>query len=410
MKRLILLAAMLLGVSAAAQFNSVRAASSGKRAHLVLDHGTTKITNAATPCTGSTCGLTLSWKKAVCDTNNQDRYPPIVLTWTDGGKLATNAWPLVIPCSQGITLNWNKKGQIIEAQWVKSTVKPTADGLAVCFTAKSTCSAVDCVTEGCIPAHTNGFDIFFQGKSSLRAASWLKGGSVVKKVKFQQAPTHVFWYGHKAPANPFGASVRRSGANPDSIETLVGRNAASTEPVTDADTAPAKANGFEVAWFLPSDQQSPTRGCFTAAGKTWATFPRAIAYTTNGALNSPITVPVCVTDSNGNNHTYNTAEFDWQLSSDGSKDVLTAATASDNLSANKGCKASKSSGVSAVARAGAAPVVSLPQPPAGTDGVTLGFPHNDFKAACWVKDGSVLGSAMPSPTGVRLSRWAGKTP
>jgi hypothetical protein len=401
----LLIAFCVLPSSASARTAKITA----KASYLSMYHGKSSLGISKAHCTKGLCadGIKLTWKAASCDSQNDDRYPPTTIVFTQNQKISPSTWPVIAPCSTGIELWWGSSDNIINAGWVGSSDKPDLSGLAICFLRSDNCSALVCVTTGCIPESTNGVDVFFQGGGKLTGATWLLGTKKDGKAKLSGSPNQVFWYGHSVPSSPFARPSKavRSGVAPVSTDTLIGRNSANTKPLTLKASAPSKADGVDFTWFLPADQKTSTRGCLTSGGATWATFPRAIAYTKGGELDAPIVIPACAKESDGSDLTFNTIKFGFAQSSDGSEEVLTSSSAINNTSANKGCNKAKSSANTSTARR-AVKNVSLEQPPAGTDGVIVGFPHDDYKAVCWTSGGSVIGT-LSQPDHVRLSAWHG---
>lgn len=179
--------------------------------------------------------------------------------------------------------------------------------------------------------------------------------------------------------------------------------------------APSQANGVDFSWYLPLYEAGIARGCHSAGASTWTSPPLAFAYTTGGALSSRVTIPTCAVDSNGTPMAFNDVNFSWRPSADGTTNTVYAAVPRFDWKSDMGCQkvlGSPPAGATTPPTAGKTqPVVSppntLPQPPAGTDGISFAFSHDDFKSSCWTQSGSVLGLPLAAPGHPRLGQWQG---
>jgi len=381
--------------------------------YVVVDNNGSSTASSQSPCSSSgACanGIRFAWTPGTC--YQGDRFAPISIVWTENQKVPAGVWPLSVPCSTGLQLSWNTHNQLIKAAWVGSQIPPTSGGLAVCWQFKSQCHTDHCVTAGCLPQHVNGVDIFFQGDDSLQAAEWQLKGQDTSSLPISGSPDDVYWYGMTPPASPFASSTGGSASESVGQPTvaILGRN--NNLPVQTMNLAPASANGVDFSWYLPLYESGPGRGCFSAGGQLWKSPPLAFAYTTGGALNSRITAPTCSVDSSGAPMSYNDVNFGWAPAANGNGNTLTSAVPRYDWNSGFGCqKASTNARASAAARGDDTPVTyppnTLPQPPAGTDGVLFSFNHDDFKSSCWTQSGTVLGRRESAPGHPRLADWQG---
>ena len=393
-------------------------ASTQRPSYLVVDNnGANSATSSSSCATSKTCanGLRLTWTAGTC--YDADRYPPVAIVWTSNQTVAPNTWPLVVGCGTGIQFSWDKNNQVTKAKWIGSGVQAKTGGLAICFQYAHECGHSICVTNGCIPAHTNGLDVFFQGGDSLQAAQWLSNGKVIGSVTLAGSANDVFWYGHALPVSAFAnnASATHHVTSPPAV-SILGRNASWHASHT-TNAAPPNANGVDFTWFLPLDQTGPNRGCFTAAGTTWAAEPVAFAYTSGGALASRVTIPMCPTDSNGNLMPFNDINFSWGPSADGTGYQLNTATPAYDRSSAMGCQPARAkhhlggalhqSKTLFTHTNDAFPAGTITQPPAGTDGILFAFHHDDFKSSCWADNGRVLSPPLSAPGHPRLGALSG---
>ncbi|GEM_PF-1878593 len=399
----------LIGTLAmAAPFSVVsQAAGTNRVSYVSFDNNGSAAGTDQSPCdaTGSCAnGVSFSWSKGTC--YDDDRYPPVVIVFTVNHKVPANTWPLVAPCSTGLQISWNSKNTLTGAMWLGAQDPPTSDGLAVCWH-RHQCNAIHCVTAGCLPQHTNGVDIFFQGGESIQSAQWLNQNGVARSVSLPSAANDVFWYGSTPPSTPFSSSDASKGAThaTTTLPTvdLVGRASHHARITTKA--APSDASGVDFSWYLPLDQSGPDRGCFNAGGQSWSAFPNAFEYTTNGVLNSRVTVPTCPVDATGALMPFNDVHFSWSPAANGSGDVLTAATPRYDWSSKIGCQNGLTS--NRPMPTSPFPSTTLPQPPPDTNGVVVSFHRDDFKSSCWTGRGQVLAPALSAPGHSRLGQWQG---
>jgi hypothetical protein len=200
--------------------------------------------------------------------------------------------------------------------------------------------------------------MFFQANEGLTGAEWLKNGKVWRSIPVTARAENVYWYGYSPPASnlavPHQSQPRRSAATSPTL-ALLGRYPNLQDAVT-TNGSPAAADGIDFAWFLPLDQRHDSyRGCFNAAGTWWTAPAVAYEYTTQGYLNSRVSVLTCPLDSQGLPLHFNHLDFSWRRSADGTENVLTSLAGNFN---NTG-------GVWWL------PAEALQQPPAGIDGLFL---------------------------------------
>jgi hypothetical protein len=327
--------------------------------------------------------------------------------------MASNSWPYTVPCSTGIQLWWNSYYKLTKAAWVGSQIAPTADGLAVCFN-PGQCNAGHCVTAGCLPAHTDGFDLFFQSSDSLVSASWLKGSIVTGSIPVSDSANDVFWYGHVPPASPYSTPSTPSagvGIKLPSTPTgnILGRTATGSPQALET-IAPSVADTVEFSWYLPGYESAPSQGCVTVNGMTWASPSQAFAYTLGGALDARVTLPTCAERADGTGMSFNTIDFSWEPSAGGTGHVLHRAAPEFDWSSNSGCQKVLVGSAAPVASAGTPttyPPNTLAQPPAGTDGVVFGISWDDYKSACWASGSKVIPPTLAAPGHPRLLLWQG---
>ena len=341
-----------------------------------LDSQGASLGTSSSPCTRAGCanGIRFEWTSAVC--YDGDRYPPVVLVWTLQHKVLTDHWPIVAPCSTGFQFSWDNKNILTTAAWLHSK-DPTAEFRR--FTKHW--------------QRPDGLDMFFQANEGLTGAQWLKNGKVWRSIPVTSRAENVYWYGYTPPASnlvvPPQSHSRRAAATSPTL-ALLGRYPNLQDAVT-TNGSPAAANGIDFAWFLPLDQRHDSyRGCFKAEGTWWAAPAVAYEYTTQGYLNSRVSVLTCPLDSQGLPLHFNHLDFSWRRSADGTENVLTSLAGNFN---NTG-------GVWWL------PAEALRQPPAGTDGLFFGFHHDDFQAATWMLDRAPLQTVRP-PAHTRMAIWRG---
>lgn len=363
------------------------------QSYVVLDHHGVPMGNDASACsdsTGCATGIRFEWKRGSCF--NSDRYPPIVIVWTVNHKVTPGTWPVIAPCSTGIRLAWGTQNHLTKATW-RHAADPTGDGLAVCFQHAGQCSHAHCVTAGCLPEGVDGVDIFFQGADVLKATEWMRQGKPIGSAPMGGPADDVFWYGSTPPASAFPRSRPSSVAHTvkhdlqSPTAALLGRDGRNY-PQTTTSTAPSDANGIDIAWFLPLNQaRGPKRGCYSAGGTQWTSPPVAFEYLSSGALNARVDALTCPRDTYGNLLHFNHAVFSFAPSSDGTTNVLTSASANfDGQSL---------------------PSSTIPQPPAGTDGLVTGFHRDNYQNTAWATQGVPFASTLPAPGHTRLVTWHG---
>ena len=391
-------------------------ASSQRLSYLVVDNSGANSASNSSPCaTPKTCanGLRLTWAAGTC--YDSDRYPPVAVVWTTNQTVAPNTWPLVVGCGTGIQFTWDKNDHVTKAKWIGSGIQGKTGGLAICYQYAHECGHSICVTNGCIPAHVNGLDVFFQGGDSLQAAEWTSNGKAIGSAALSGPANDVFWYGHALPVSPFAdhAPATHHVASPPAV-SILGRNGSWHASHT-TNAAPSNANGVDFTWFLPLDQKGPNRGCYRAGGSTWAAEPVAFAYTSSGALAARVTIPTCPTDSSGSLMPFNDINFSWGASPDGSSYQINAATPGYDWSSTMGCQPAHAkhhalSGQSKAVYAQtteAFPPGTIAQPPSGTDGILFAFHHDDFKSSCWADNGRILSPPLAAPGHPRLGALSG---
>jgi hypothetical protein len=168
-----------------------------------------------------------------------------------------------------------------------------------CYSAEATeCNAGECITTGCIPNNTNGVDIFFQGGESPKSATWLANGRADGALTIPGSPNNIFWYGYPPPATPFPSGSGVSGTRASPAVTITGRSS-NGKPDIETRTAPTQANDVDFTWYLPNYESGSDRGCTTVNGQWWSSPALSNAYSTNGVLSGPVTVPHCPTSSGG---------------------------------------------------------------------------------------------------------------
>ena len=366
---------------------------------------TTSDVSAASPCTSKTCanGIRFTWAAESC--YQGDRYLPIALVWTSKGTVSTKAWPLTAPCSSGFEFSWDKYDQLSSAKWLRARSSASKAGLAVCFQYANQCNAGHCVTAGCLPKHTTGVDLFFQGGDSPTGATWLVNGKPDGTISLTGSPNNVFWYGYTPPASPFATSAPTSTSSRPAV-TITGRTGGGNPQVTN-DVPPSSATGVDMTWYQPSYDPSGQRGCHQVNGQYWTSPPLAFAYTTNGQLNSPVTVPMCPVESGNVPSPFSDILFSWTSGSSGS--TLTSAHAFYDQLYNEGCQGNHS----LPSKSWTDPVPSdvpqntVQQPPPGANGLVFAFSHDDFKSSCWRQDHVVMLPALDQPGHPRMGVFQG---
>jgi hypothetical protein len=406
-----------LAVSSAVPVTARSLPVTHRPSYVVLDNNGAAAQTNRSPCSPAACanGIQFSWDAATC--YQGARFAPIAIVWTINQRVPANSWPLTVPCSTGLQLWWDGKNQLTKAAWVNSRLPRTAAGLAVCFQRAKQCSPGHCVTAGCLPAHVNGADIFFQGGDTLQAAEWLLNGREMGQTATPNDGNDVFWYGRTPPASPFatnpaGATVRHNGSGTPAVAVL-GRTR-HNKPMQTTNSAPAGTEGVDFAWYLPLYESGPSRGCHTAGAQAWTSPPLAFAYTAGGELNSRVTIPTCPLDDTGAPMTFNNINFSWKASPGGTTSEAYSAVAGLDANSHVGCQSASGSATALPASSPHSnatqvnlPLNSLPQPPAGTDGVLFDFAHDDYKSSCWMQGANVLGSPLSAPGHPRLGQWWG---
>jgi hypothetical protein len=279
------------------------------------------------------------------------------------------------------------------AKWLGAG-KSSEAGLAICFQSKTECNAGHCVTAGCLPGKTTGVDIFFQGGDTPATAEWLANGKASSPITLSGSPDSLFWYGTTPPASPY--TTTGTNTAPSTSVTITGRTS-SSKPQIIKDTAPNNADGVDMVWYLPKYDPVQTRGCHQYNGVWYTSPPLALAYTTNGQLNSPITAPTCAAPS-GTPWPYSDIDFSWTQTGSG-LDLTLARPLPYDTHIPK-CQGSLHGG-------SGYPTGAIPQPPAGTNGVTFTFSHDTYSSTCWTNGSTVL-KAMTHPGHPRLDVLSGK--
>jgi hypothetical protein len=349
-----------------------------RASYMILESHGTSLGTASSPCSATGCanGIQFHWTSAVC--YDGDRYPSIVLVWTLKHKVLTDHWPIIAPCSTGFQFSWDTHNVLSKATWLGSS-DATAEFRR--FTKQW--------------QQPDGVSIFFQGTEGLTGAEWLKNGMVAASIPVTNRAENVYWYGYTPPSSnlalPSRSAPRRVSAQPATPKVaLLGRNPNLQDALTTTG-APAVTNGIDFAWYLPVDQAyDDYRGCFKAAGTWWASPPVAYEYTNRGVLNSRVSVLTCPMGPAGIPLHFNHLNFSWAPSADGTENVLTSLTGDFNNGS----------------KVWFLPAGSLAQPPAGTDGLFLGFHHDNFQSTYWTTDGVSLSQVRP-PSHTRMAYWHG---
>lgn len=340
----------------------------------VFDNNGAPAGNSAAQCNTGGCanGIQFNWSAGACV--NGDHFSPVVVVFTINHKVAPNTWPMVAPCSNGIQLTWDNYNHLSKALWTGSSA--AAYGLAICFQHAGQCGQSICVTNGCVPKNANGVDIFFEGDAALTSASWLRNGATAGAITVSGAVNDVYWYGSTPPASPFARN--RNSARPHVTGHLVapprvvllGRSS-SWAPQTTAAVAPSSGHDVNFKWFLsPAGRY---KQCIVVNGVAWTNPPMEFAYTTDGVLNSRVSVLTCAKDATGATVFYNGIDFSWGPSTDGTENNLYSAVPTFNAEPMSGL-----------------PADLLPQPPAGTDGLIFEFHHDDYDQISWPPNPAVL--------------------
>ncbi len=379
----------VIGVSAGAgaQTGSLRASAASPA--LVVDRSGSARQVFSAPCASSrrcATGLRLLWKRGTCV--RDDRFAPIVIVWLVRMKVATQTWPVVVPCSKGIELTMGKHNLLAKALWRGSSDPPYQ--LAVCFHAGQ-CSKSDCVTRGCLPKHVDGADIFFQGPGRLKAATWMKKGKALQRVRLVGHMNDVYWTAGPPPKSPFAAAaahmadtapIRALAAVPQVV--LLGRHS-NNAPQTVSNVATGAASAVNFKWYLAPP--GPHKKCIRAGGSLWTSPPVTYEYMTGGYLNSRVSVLTCTQDSRRKTIFFNGVDYSWKLGS-GGRVTLTAAVPTYNGRVMTNLPA-------------------IPQPPAGTDGMIFEFHHDDYESSSWVVRGLPLNTDLKRPGHTRMASWTG---
>jgi hypothetical protein len=355
--------------------------------YAVFDNNGASAGSTSSACTSAGCanGIRFEWDAGVCV--NGDHFSPIVVVFTIHHKVAANTWPMVAPCSSGIQMTWDKNNHLAAATWTGNA--NAAYGMAVCFQHANQCGHSICVTDGCLPANTDGVDIFFEGTGSLVRADWTRNGRPAGSVTPSGVANDVYWYGSAPPKSPFAQVASRthrliaSQAIAPPTVSLLGRNAGFYPQISSA-IAPSTGHDINFKWFL--SPAGPNKQCIVAGGTAWTNPPMEFAYTTAGALNSRMFVLTCPLDAAGTPVFYNGVDFSWAPSADGTRNNVVSAIPTFNSLPMTGL-----------------PANLIPQPPAGTDGILFEFHHDDYDQSSWPPDPTVL----QAPGHTRMVTWRG---
>ncbi len=357
------------------------------RSYAVFDGNGASMGSTASACGPKGCanGITFHWDAGACVSG--EHFAPIVLVFTQHRTVAPRTWPMVAPCSTGITMTWDTHNHLNLARWTGAS--NARYGLAVCFQHAGQCGHSICVTDGCLPANTDGVDIFFEGTASLTEADWTRNGKAAGSVQPSGPANDVYWYGGTPPSSPFAHPARAAHrhVNAQAIApptvTLLGRDPQKYPQLATA-PAPTGTNHINFKWFL--NPPGPHKHCIVAGGATWTNPPMEFAYMTDGSLNSRVSVLTCPMSATGQPVFYNGVEFAWGPSRDGTENNVYSAVPTFDAQPLPGLL-----------------VGLIPQPPAGTDGILFEFHHDDYEQTTWPPVPSVL----PAPGHTRMAVWQG---
>ena len=325
-------------------------------------------------------GIRFLWKanKCVKTPGNppfDDRYPPLPVVYREKSQVAPSIPPQIAPCSTGIQESWSPKDVLNKPLW-RGASNPASG-------------------QQHFPKNAIGVDLFLQAGDALTGIQWMKNGKTDGAlIPVPSSANDVYWYSGSPP--PVLGASRRALVVRSSIQrhtlpapptvVILGRSSKGPD-VTTTDKAPPGANDVDFQWY---QAKGTIRGCVVYDGHTWTSPSMAFEYTSGGRLNSRVTVLQCPRDAHGNVILVNGVDFKWRPATDGSENVVYSAVATDY--------GSEALGV---------PAGAIPQPPATTDGIQIGFHHNDYQQASWTKNGASLTPNLSNPSHQVIATWYG---